>query len=135
MSRVTPSLADDTKYLGGGNRGRFVLPDADDVPAIFRQPHFGAAITLDVGLELGFPPLAVGLRMSGVDRAAMPKASVDEDRDLGWPEDDVSGQPESANGLPMNPVAQPKPMQFATKCKFWPGIAPTIGPHRRRCGC
>ena len=135
MSRVTPSLADDTQYLGGLNRGRLVLPNADDVPAIFLQPYFGAAIALDVGLELGFPPLAVGLRMSGVDRAAMPEASVDEDRDLGWAEDDVSGHPEPANGLPMNPVAQPKPMQFGTKREFRPGVAPTIGPHRRRCGC
>ncbi len=135
MSRVTPSLADHTKYLGGRNHGRLVLPNADDVPAIFPQPYFGAAIALDVGSELGCPPLAVGLRMSGVDRAAVPEASVDEDRDLGGAEDDVSGHVESVNGLPMNPVAQPKPMQFGTKCEFRPAVAPTIGPHRRRCGC
>ena len=69
---------------------RLVLPDPDDLPAVVGETAVGGAVALDVGRELGRPPLPVVPRRRPVPRALVPEAAVDEHHHARAGEHDVA---------------------------------------------
>lgn len=59
----------------------FVLPNSNYSPARLAQSPVGISISRDVCVDLGPPPCGVVLGAGAVDRAPVPEATVDEDRD------------------------------------------------------
>jgi hypothetical protein len=58
-----------------------MLPEPDDRPSGFAKPQVGVAVAVNVGLELGDPPLRVRSRNGAVLRAAVEETAVDETGD------------------------------------------------------
>ena len=68
--------------------GEFVLPDAEDAPAAGAEGAGHEAVAGAIGGELFEPEGGVGFGLRGVERAAVPKAAVEEDRAImGWKSD------------------------------------------------
>lgn len=67
-----------------------MLPDAHDRPAGRLQRVVIATIPLDVAIELCLPIRRVHARAHSVGWAAVPEAAIDEDRQPGRREDNVS---------------------------------------------
>jgi hypothetical protein len=55
-------------------------PKAQYLPSSRSQSRIVSTVASDVYIQLDLPPLSVRLRLRPMDRAAMPKAAVDEDR-------------------------------------------------------
>jgi hypothetical protein len=58
-----------------------VLPEAKHSPPFIGQSHIDGVIARDVAGELGSPVGSVASGLCPVDRASMPEAAVDEDRE------------------------------------------------------
>jgi hypothetical protein len=69
-------------------------------------------ITSDISVELGAPPLRIGLGSNGMIRAAMPKATVNKDGDPCSCQGDIWT---SRRTLKIDPEAHSSPMQFSPK--------------------
>lgn len=78
-----------------------MFPMADYSPAGGGEPSVGLGVALTVLYNLQIPVVAVGSWALIVIRATMPKAAVNEDRDLGPGEDDVG---------------------CATQVRYWPAV-------------
>jgi len=96
----------------GNVRRVLVLPRSDDGPTCLSQAVFRQAVPLDVGVELGSPPLGVRLGGDGVLWATVPEAAVDEDGDSGPREGDIGS---ARKGGDVYSVAEPPAMQLPAK--------------------
>jgi hypothetical protein len=119
--------------------GMLMLPYADYAPSAFYERDIGPPVSINIRLKLCFPPIAVGLRHGGVDRATMPKASVHEYGHTRSPEHDVGCHPEVRLWSLMDSEPQPASMergsQFSLGCRVAPAIRLTHcrrGRRRRR---
>ncbi|SNS47956.1 hypothetical protein SAMN05216276_101060 [Streptosporangium subroseum] len=115
------------------NRGgkRFMLPEADNLPARRSQRSISCAVTLDVTPQLGSPVPLVRGGLPAVHRADVPEASVDKYGDLPCSEDDVWPDPDSSWQIQPEVLAVP----VATRVQGFPErdlglrIGPPVGPH------
>jgi len=71
----------------------FVLPHADDLPALSTEHLVVPSIPLPICQELRPPQSGVRLRQVRVLLAEVPEAAVDEDRHAGPREDQVGPRP------------------------------------------
>ena len=83
---------------------QLMLPDAEDTPAEGAEGAGDEAVAGAVGGDLLPPEGGVRLRRRGVQRAAVPEATVDEDGEAVCPEDKVGFH---AEGLQLQPFAFP----------------------------
>jgi hypothetical protein len=58
-----------------------MLPDAEEMPAIFHQCSIYDTVSFDVGLQLRLPEVAVFRGLGRMLRTRVPEASVDKNRD------------------------------------------------------
>jgi hypothetical protein len=96
----------------------FVFPCPDDEPSRLLEAYLGSTVTLDVGVELGAPPLGICLGRDRMLGTAVPEAAVDEDRDPGTGEGNIRT---SRKGPDVHLVAHSAAMQLPAKCAFWLG--------------
>lgn len=98
-------------------------------PYPYREPTSGSKLTRSVEISLSIrfdlcaPPLSVLLRPSSVDRAAMPEAPVNEDRNSRSIENDVCTTT-TLERTDIDPIAHAQPRQFAAKGNFTRRVAP-----------
>ena len=112
---LAPRALDDVR----GVAGVLVLPCPDDDPSRLSETSLGPAVAIDVGIELGAPPVGVRPRGDGVFAAAVPEAPVDEHGDASSGEGDVGP---AGDGCHVDAVAETAAMQLATERQF--GLGP-----------
>lgn len=66
----------------GGRTRRLVFPHVQDAPPQAGERGVLGSVAGNVAVELGTPPIPVVARQRAVVGAAVPEASVDEDRDF-----------------------------------------------------
>jgi hypothetical protein len=71
-----------------------VFPHPDDVPPGFGEPSIGVVVASAILLDLRLPELCVGTRPCHMNRASVPEAPVDKDRESKRGIDDVGFSPE-----------------------------------------
>ena len=109
-----------------GNVGRvLMLPSPDDDPSCLAQTLIRPAVTGDVGVKLGPPPVGVRLGSHGVLGTAVPEAAVDEDGDPSAGEGDVGP---ARDGRHVDAIAETPSMQLAPEGTL--GLGPR-GPQGR----
>lgn len=74
MCNATDTIDDIFLYL--------VLPQSNDAPAQEHKFFVDLPVTLSVPGNFGLPKFDVCFRLRSMDRAAVPKTTIDEDRDL-----------------------------------------------------
>ncbi|HEX6780870.1 MAG TPA: hypothetical protein VF125_02440 [Solirubrobacterales bacterium] len=72
---------DEFLYETGCRLRILMLPEAEELPAIFRQRPIDGAVSFDVGLQLRLPEVAIFRGLRRMLRAGVPEASVDKNRD------------------------------------------------------
>lgn len=112
-------LCSDGHYL-------LVLPDAKDQPALSGEGGRGAIVSDSVGGKLVLPPLRVRPWSDGVIRTAVPKASIDEDRDPRPAENHIGPARQPAH---IDLEAQPAAVQLAAQCDLRPRSGAAQGGH------
>jgi hypothetical protein len=80
---------DDPRHPVSGQCDILVFPNANNRPTSRAQLLVGVSIPLSIFVYLLAPPFSIGFRPGHVARAAMPEASIHENRHSGGPEDDV----------------------------------------------
>lgn len=84
-----------------------MLPDSNDLPAGSGESQIRVAVPITVPSNLLSPVLGIRFCLrSGVCRAAVPEAPVNEDGDLGRSKNDVCSASELWQRGPINPVAK-----------------------------
>lgn len=117
-------IGTDSGADGGGDVGGcLVFPEAQDGPALCREVFGGLQVAGHVPVELGAPPVGVGLGTGGVLGAAVPEAAVEEDGDPGAAEEYVDGPPGHAGHRRVDPVAQPPAEQQPSYGQLLGGVA------------
>lgn len=108
---------------------RLTFPDDDYRPASFLQGCLGTSIPFDIPRELRFPEVRAGLGSGGQSTIGMtvPEASMDEDRQLATPVDDVWT---TRQFLGVQAIAQPERRQCATYGEFRSGVPPSDPAHQ-----
>jgi len=107
-----------------------MLPEAKADPARFGKPLVCVAVAAHVALQLGAPPLGTGSRPSGMDRARVPIAAVNEHRDPPGRERDIGTPPHTAKRkLEVNAIAKPATVQLLPKRDFGRGIGALLADH------
>jgi hypothetical protein len=91
--------------------GVFVLPRADDLPAVGSELAVRVGIPATIELYLVSPPVGVGLGPGCVDRATVPETAVDEDRHLHGSKNQVRLASDPDQRPYVHPEAQTSPMQ------------------------
>lgn len=130
---VSAKLPEPPTRDGSGDGGRstcavFVLPESQHTPSKRLETLHGVEVTLPVCFELCPPPICIGLWPSGVSRAAVPEATVNEHRNSGLGE----GQIRAATGLwerPVHTKPESASMHGRPDRQFAPGIAPLGAAH------
>ncbi len=97
-----------------------MLPEAQHPPALCLKPLCVLRVPLTVAPKLLLPEFPVVLRHRRMQRASMPKATVDEDGNPRADEDHVGTC--SADPV-LQPVAQTKRPYIATQAQLRAGIA------------
>jgi hypothetical protein len=95
-----------------------MFPHSNYLPSGIGQLLICVTVTSLVIPKLLFPPTTVRPRTRSVLRTRVPEAAVDHYGHPSWPEDDVSGSPQSRNGLSINSVAEPESMELGSKSQF-----------------
>ena len=91
-----------------------MLPNTKDAPASGAKCAGDEAVACLVAGDLGLPEFRVGLRLSGVDRTAVPEAAVHENRLFELGEDEVGFAedrgfpPPSGNAVGFEDADQPQ---------------------------
>lgn len=111
--------------------GQFVLPDAENQPAIGHQCLSVATIPGAIGTELRLPPVGVGFRGDSVLGAAVPEASIDEDRYAGPTENHIRPPRQAAH---VHLEAQTAAVQLAAQGDLGRGPGGTQGGHKSTYG-
>src|SRR5215469_12017235 len=83
--------SDDRADFAGGHCGWFVFPYPDNGPPGRMEPGVGVSIACHVALDLRAPELGIAPGRAVMLRAAVPKAAVDEDGDLGSGKHEIGG--------------------------------------------
>lgn len=117
-------------YPSGGFLRLDMLPDPEHPPPLLRGHPIGFLVPLLVPLELRYPVV----RVSGRDRpmlgAAMPEATVDEDRQTGADEDDVRSASLVRPRREVDTVAKPIREQDPSHGQLRAGVLAPVRPHR-----
>lgn len=114
----------------GDDVDRLVLPGADHLPAGGRERCVNRTIPRDVAGELRAPIGPVRAGHIAVRRAAMPEATVNEDREPRTGEHDVRpDDPMRRADGQVDPKAQPPAVQLSAKGKLWATVAAAVAPH------
>lgn len=72
-----------------------MLPDAEEMPAIFHHCSIHDSVSFDVGLQLCLPEVTVFRGLGRMLRTRMPKASVDKNCDPRLGEHHVRPDPDA----------------------------------------
>jgi hypothetical protein len=106
-----------------------VLPEPEHQPPTSRQQLVSAPISSNVGIQLGTPPLGIGLRGTCVKWAAVPIAAVDENHHPEAAPHNVT--PDSQVGLKSDVDAIPDALgvQPLTDRKLRAGVSAPLSPH------
>lgn len=126
---ISPAFPDRLPNHFRRSYGIFVFPDSDDLPASFSEAAICVGVARLVSLDLSNPEVGVLLRGSMMLRAAMPEASVKEDRDLGPSENDVCGTTDLRHWAQPYAVAHAQSMQGRAERKLWPCVTALIATH------
>ena len=85
------------QYAVSNRVGRLVLPRANDLPPGSNEGDVYTLISIGIASQLRLPVVTVALRYVAVFWAAVPEASVHEDRDLPPAEHDVGSHGDRAS--------------------------------------
>jgi hypothetical protein len=105
-----------------------VRPKSQHDPSRLTEPSVRVGIAPTVLFELLKPPFPVGLWDRAVFWAAVPKATVDIDRDPLTREDDVGPAPRSVHRS-IDEVTKAQSMQFGSQRQFGASITPLCPSH------
>lgn len=111
---------------------RLVLPNSHDRPAGLGEPAVGVPVTRSGALDLRPPPLGVGNRPRRVLGAAVPEATVDEDRHARAPEDQIGSTTQVRQRLTVYAVTKSASEQFGAEPQLSGSVSPPHLPHARR---
>lgn len=92
---------------GDGLVGGLVFPDPHDRPSLLGEECVVPAVALDRSVELGLPPVTVGLRAGRMVGTAVPEATVDEYGDPLAGKYDVGGATQRVDGPDVLTEAEP----------------------------
>lgn len=109
------SLSPQSLNAFGDNHRILMLPHPDDDPVRLLKVRFVSAITSNIRIELGAPPISIRLRSHRMLRATMPKTAINENCDLGSGENNVWSPWKDCN---IDPVSKPTSVQFLSQCQF-----------------
>ena len=112
----------------GGGGDVLVLPDPHHGPARRREQLVDLRVALPVAGQLLLPEGFVGARHRAVLGTGVPEAAIDVDGDLGRPEDQVGAARHALHRPPVDPVAEPPPVQLRAQVELRRGVP---GPHPR----
>lgn len=127
--RRSPTGADPIEYAKGRLPRILVFPDSHHQPAGLIEASVRVFVAPPVLGEFLGPPPRVRLRLSAVDRAAVPEAPVHEDGNFGGPEHDVCVAPESREGAVVNAVSKAQLMKGGSQASFGRGVPLSGGLH------
>lgn len=128
--RSLPTAYDDAPNALSGLFRVFMLPDPDAHPAGFSQYPVCFAVSFDIALQFRLPVVRVGLRIRGMDRAAVPEASIHKDSNLRGPEDDVRGTAYRFQRTGVYAVSEAHRMDQAPQFQFGRRVPRAISQHR-----
>ena len=111
-----------------------MLPEPHDGPTCASELLRRVAVALTVPLQLIAPLCGVGLRHRAMQRAAMPDASIDEDRDAMANEGDVGAGPQIGEWLVVESKPKTASMKDQAKMSFGLDIASSDTLHACRIG-
>lgn len=123
------SIRNDIGYDAGGSVWCFVFPEAQNDPTGLREYAAGVVVSSLVCLDLGPPPVLVGLWGCAVQGTAVPETSIDEDGNAHLDETDVCSSAKSRDWLLVDCIGEPESIQCFAQKLFCLGPAPTCRFH------
>jgi hypothetical protein len=112
LARWTPSPRTPlVLYKGRYLKRVLVLPRSNDDPSVVPQDFGLPFVALPVLCDFFRPPFGVRLGCNGMERTAVPKSAIYEDRDPGPAQDDVrpSGQRFNVDPISHSPAVESAP--------------------------
>jgi hypothetical protein len=117
------ALGNDLGDSASRTFGLLMLPHSYDKPSrLPQQPHC-FSVSCDVALDLLAPKLGVRGRRPKVFRAAVPKATVNEDGNFNRPEHNVRAAVEVGKGTAVHPISKASTMDKAPQFQLWLGVS------------
>jgi hypothetical protein len=112
--------------LGGGG-GILVLPNSNDLPACRMKPRVVFAISLSVPPKLRLPVVRIRLGNRSMLWAAVPKAAINEHRNVPGGKDDVGSDLQTIRvDWKINPEAKPSAMELRSQFALRSGSRATV---------
>jgi hypothetical protein len=106
-----------------------VLPEPENPPSSRSKQAIVLTVARHVSVELLRPPVLVQCRAGGVQRATMPKASVNEHGEVELRKYDVGLAPHSLQRPPMDEVSKSGPKQLASNGQLQAIVPALVGLH------
>jgi hypothetical protein len=124
-----PSLGNCLKDISGNSPRILVLPEPENPPPSRRKQAVALAIAGDISVELLSPPFLVQGRAGRMQRATMPKASVNEYREAEPGKHNVGLPPPSRQWPPVHEVSKAGPKQLVSNGQLQAVVAALVGLH------
>lgn len=109
--------------------GVFVLPDSHHGPTTLQKLVVRQLVSINIAFEFGGPEFRVPLRVGGVLRAAVPKATVDEYGELRPRERNIDRSPKIWLDSESGSIPKSSGMKLSANQEFRAGVASLVGLH------